>query len=250
MNAPAALPIGELARQSGFSPDTLRYYERLGLVPPPGRTESGRRAYDSRSLERLRFIARAKELGCTLDEIASLVTAFDDDCGDVQAPLRDLVDAKIADSERRIVALTTFTTVLREARHALSTQAIEGPCGPDCACLGQPTEHRGAAAAVSTSAPEPAIACTLDPEDMGARGDEWRTLLAGVTPRTTIQGGLRLALGADTDLADVARLAVAEWACCSFFAFAITVDGRGTALEVRAPEAAQEVMANVFGDAA
>jgi hypothetical protein len=43
---------------------------------------------------------------------------------------------------------------------------------------------------------------------------------------------------------------VAEWACCSFFAFSITVDGRGTALEVRAPDAAQELLTTVFGVAA
>lgn len=60
--------IAEVARRSGFSPSTLRYYEDIGLLPPAARTEGGYRAYDDGSLARLAFIARAKQLGCTLEQ--------------------------------------------------------------------------------------------------------------------------------------------------------------------------------------
>ena len=122
MSTTAQLPIGELARRSGFSPDTLRYYERLGLVPSPARTASGRRAYDFGPFERLRFISRAKELGCTLDEIGALVTAFDEDCANVAGQLRVLVDDKITDAQRRVTELVAFTAQLQEARHMLSAE--------------------------------------------------------------------------------------------------------------------------------
>ena len=69
--------IAEVAQRSGFTPATLRYYEDIGLLRPAGRTDAGYRLYDETSLERLRFIARAKQLGCSLDEIADLASAWD-----------------------------------------------------------------------------------------------------------------------------------------------------------------------------
>jgi hypothetical protein len=66
----------------------------------------------------------------------------------------------------------------------------------------------------------------------------------------TSDGGLRIEFPADVDLGDLARLVGAEQRCCQFFAFAITVDHRGTALEVRAPEAAAGIVADLFGTAA
>jgi hypothetical protein len=57
-------------------------------------------------------------------------------------------------------------------------------------------------------------------------------------------------LGGNVDLAEMTRLALAEWQCCTFFAFAITVDGRGAALEVRAPDVAAELLKSVFGGVA
>ena len=66
-----------MAHRSGFTPATLRYYEDIGFLAPASRTDAGYRLYDETSLERLRFIARAKQLGCSLDEIAELTTAWD-----------------------------------------------------------------------------------------------------------------------------------------------------------------------------
>ena len=63
--------IKEVADRSGFTAATLRYYEEIGLLPEASRTPAGYRLYDDGTLDRLAFIARAKQLGCTLEEIAT-----------------------------------------------------------------------------------------------------------------------------------------------------------------------------------
>jgi MerR family mercuric resistance operon transcriptional regulator len=65
--------IGQLARSAGVGIDTVRHYERLGLLPDPGRHPSGYRSYGSADRDRLRFIRRGKELGFTLSEVATLL---------------------------------------------------------------------------------------------------------------------------------------------------------------------------------
>lgn len=67
--------IKDVADRSGFSTATLRYYEEIGLLPEVSRTPAGYRVYDDHTLERLAFISRAKQLGCSLDEIADLTVA-------------------------------------------------------------------------------------------------------------------------------------------------------------------------------
>ncbi len=73
------LRISDVADRTGFSGPTLRYYEQIGLLPPPERTDAGYRIYTARDIDRLRFIARAKTLGCSLDEIGDLLTVWDED---------------------------------------------------------------------------------------------------------------------------------------------------------------------------
>src|SRR5258706_10370427 len=67
------LKIGDLADRTGFSRDTLRFYERVGLLSPPRRTAAGHRVYDGEALERLKFIRRSQELGLTLDDVRALL---------------------------------------------------------------------------------------------------------------------------------------------------------------------------------
>ena len=67
------LPIGAVARGAGVGIDTIRYYEREGLLPPPRRRASGYRDYDRGTIDRLKFIRRAKTLGFTLDDIRELL---------------------------------------------------------------------------------------------------------------------------------------------------------------------------------
>ena len=69
--------IGTVATELGVNPRTLRYYEALGLLPRPARTQSGYRVYDSRTGFRIRFIRRAKGLGLTLKEIQAILEIYD-----------------------------------------------------------------------------------------------------------------------------------------------------------------------------
>ena len=244
-----SLSITDVARATGVPTSTLRYYDRLGLLASEGRADNGYRRYDDRALDRLRFIGRAKDLGCTLDEITALLAAFDENCGDVQLPLRELVDDKIRLAQNRVAELVAFTAQLQEARQALAADPAAGACGPGCACVDAVTPS-GRVLTVVPLGSEADIACTLSHEEMGDRMADWQTVLAHVDAREPVDGGIRLTLDRDVDLGEVSRLARAEWSCCSFFSFSITVDGRGTALEVRAPEAARELLTSVFGAAA
>jgi DNA-binding transcriptional MerR regulator len=71
------IPIGELSRQTGVKVPTIRYYESVGLLPPPVRTESNRRLYGPASVKRLRFIRHARELGFEVDAIRQLLDLSD-----------------------------------------------------------------------------------------------------------------------------------------------------------------------------
>lgn len=132
--------IAEVARRSGFSAATLRYYEDIGLLPEPGRSPAGYREYDDHAVERLAFIARAKQLGCTLEEIAELSMAWDGrECGPVQDRLGALVAAKQADVRARIAELTVLADDLERAAVALQQHRPAGPCDEHCGCLVDPS---------------------------------------------------------------------------------------------------------------
>ena len=106
------MKIGELAHRSDVGIDTVRYYERQGLLPPPGRLASGYRCYDQTSVARLRFVRRAKALGFTLVEIRELLALSDrgkDDMADLKAAAAD----KLADVEIRLAELTRVRDGLR-----------------------------------------------------------------------------------------------------------------------------------------
>ena len=101
---PSTLKIGELARAADVGVETIRYYERRGLLAQPPRRTSGYRQYPPQSVRRVRFIRRAQTLGFTLKEIQELLALrVDDDrtCADVRA----LARAKLEDIERRVAEL-------------------------------------------------------------------------------------------------------------------------------------------------
>lgn len=128
--------IGETAERSGFSASALRYYEGIGLVVPTTRSDAGYRLYDDRALARLTFISRAKQVGCSLEEINDLVEIWDGErCGPVRERLHDLVTTKLADVERQIAELTELGSQLRHAAAQLAGPAVDGPCSERCACL-------------------------------------------------------------------------------------------------------------------
>lgn len=234
------LTIGQVAERTGFSASSLRYYEGIGLVVPAGRTASGYRTYDEATVARLSFVARAKQLGCTLEEIGDLLTVWDESsCGPVQRRFHDLVTEKIGATQQQLRELTAFADQLRTAAAHLSATPSDGPCDATCACLTAP-EPVG---------PQPvAIACSLPADAAGDRTADWAAVLVHATERTpTPDGGLRLALDAETPLAELVRLVTAEQDCCAFLSFSITVDARGLALEVRAPAGAETLVDAVFG---
>ena len=97
--------IGELSQRTAVNIETIRYYERVGLLPSPPRTQGGHRLYSSAHRKRLVFIRRSRELGFTLDEIRNLLGLVEGSyaCGDVQeAALAHLkhIRLKIADLRR------------------------------------------------------------------------------------------------------------------------------------------------------
>lgn len=96
-----ALTIGELARTAGVGRETVRFYERRGLIEDPPRTPSGYRVYPSTAVARLRFIHRAKELGFSLREIGELLSLRVDPATTC-AEVRHLGEEKISDIEQRI----------------------------------------------------------------------------------------------------------------------------------------------------
>ncbi|WP_448572795.1 heavy metal-responsive transcriptional regulator [Trichothermofontia sp.] len=69
--------VGEVSRRLGLNPQTLYFYERIGLIPPPERTVAGYRLFSQQDIERLAFIVRAKSLGLTLDEIKDILVLKD-----------------------------------------------------------------------------------------------------------------------------------------------------------------------------
>lgn len=105
------LTIGKLAKRIGVNIDTVRYYEKQGLIPKPPRMESGYRHYPAETVKRIQFIRHAKELGFSLKEIAELLSLRIEQgvtCGDV----RKRAEAKIADIEERILNLQRMKNAL------------------------------------------------------------------------------------------------------------------------------------------
>ena len=105
------LTIGEVARQAGIGVETVRFYERQGLLEEPQRRASGYRQFDPEAVAVLRFIRRAKELGFTLKEIKGLL-ALRRDASATRAEVRQQAKAKVTDIEARIADLQRMRDVL------------------------------------------------------------------------------------------------------------------------------------------
>ena len=236
--------ISDVARRTGLPTSTLRYYERIGLLAAPGRTDSGYRAYEERALERLAFIAHARALGLRLDEIGELADLWDADrCGPVQERLRTLITARIADTQERANALIELSSELSSFVGSLETSAPDAPCGADCGCHTGPGPA-GSSARGLTMLPSlgPDLACTLESDDMAGRLAEWRALAGQATARSTVDDGIRLTFSS-VDLREVADLVAREQACCSFLSFTIGSTLVGATLEISGPSDARPMIA-------
>lgn len=126
MNHSHRLRIGELAAELGINPKTIRYYEELGLLPAPARQANGYRTYDAADRERLAFIAKAKAIGFTLDEIAEVLAlrrAGEQPCEHVLM----LLDRKLAAVDEQLAKLMEvrgeLAALRAEAAHTMTQDA-------------------------------------------------------------------------------------------------------------------------------
>jgi MerR family mercuric resistance operon transcriptional regulator len=122
-----ALKIGQLAQRAAVNLQTIRYYEREGLLPEPPRLSSGYRLYTDSMVRRVRFIKRAQEIGFSLAEIRELLSLRADGRRE-RNEVRDLAHAKIADIEGKIRTLKAMKTALTRL-----TERCSG-CGPASEC--------------------------------------------------------------------------------------------------------------------
>ncbi len=126
------LTIGDLAQLAYTTTKTVRYYERIGLLPSAERGENGYRYYDESQVHQLRFIRRAQRLGLTLTEIGQLMgMARHARCNELRTKLDDLFTHKIREYELKIAALRTLQSKLQPEEDACACRAFV----PDCGCL-------------------------------------------------------------------------------------------------------------------
>jgi len=122
------IKIGELARQADTRVETIRYYEKAGLLPEPARSGGNYRLYGNEHIERLRFIRHCRTLDMALDEVRTLLAYRDtpaEDCGDVNG----LIDRHIRTVERRIDELTQLKQHLNALREKCASTAPTASCG-------------------------------------------------------------------------------------------------------------------------
>ena len=127
MNAANQMTIGRLAEQSRVNLETLRYYERLGLLPRPPRSSSGYRLYPREAVERVRFIKQAQLLGFSLKEVAELLSlrvAPGTSCADV----KQRADKKVADIQEKIRNLQRMKQALIKVSASCSGRGPSSEC--------------------------------------------------------------------------------------------------------------------------
>lgn len=129
------LTIGELAKLAGVTTKTIRYYEKIDLLPPAERGDNRYRYYEEIHLHQLKFIRRAQKLGLTLTEIGDLIgLARDVRCNELRSSLDQIFARKIREYQLKITALKTFRRHLHTEEGACVCQAFV----PDCGCLPEP----------------------------------------------------------------------------------------------------------------
>ena len=127
--------ISEVADQLGVAPSTVRYYERIGLVPSPPRTPSGYRSYDDEAAARLLFVTRAKRIGLTLEQIAEVLPIWDGvNCAATHEEITRLIELKEAEVHERMLELQRFAEELDDVRIALEEAPPPAECLPDLSC--------------------------------------------------------------------------------------------------------------------
>jgi DNA-binding transcriptional MerR regulator len=127
------MEIHELARRTGVTAKTIRYYEQAGVLPAPRRKPNGYREYDGGDVERLQFVAGARQLDFSLGDIAEILALRDHR----EAPCRivlDLLEQKAREVARRIEELKMLETDLRELHELGATFPMDDVDGKNCVC--------------------------------------------------------------------------------------------------------------------
>jgi Cd(II)/Pb(II)-responsive transcriptional regulator len=120
------MKIGDLSRATGCTVETIRYYERVGLLPPPARSAGNYRHYAEAALERLTFIRHCRALDMSIDEIRALLEAGQNrDCSDVDS----LIEAHLQHVDQRIQELQGLREQLRNLRANCAQPGNPDDCG-------------------------------------------------------------------------------------------------------------------------
>src|SRR3546814_13219572 len=133
------MKIGELSRATGTNIETIRYYERIGLLPAPDRTAANYRSYTGANRSRLSFVRHSRELGFTIEEIRSLLDLSDDparDCGEADR----IENAHLEQDEAKIAQLTS----LRDEPRRIVGRCTGGDAA-DCGVIAGLCNHRRSA---------------------------------------------------------------------------------------------------------
>lgn len=118
------LTIGKLADQVNVNKETIRYYQRRGLMPEPKKPVQGYRLYNEEHANRIRFIRRAQELGFTLDEVAQLIDLGKQDCRKTQR----LAESKLDTIEEKIKDLRKLEKGLKQLVQSCETNSNKAKC--------------------------------------------------------------------------------------------------------------------------
>ena len=122
----AGIQIGELSKRTGCNIETIRYYERIALLPVPARSAGHYRLYDTDAVQRLAFIRRARELGFTLEEIRTLLSLSVRGGAGACADVRALAESHLAEVRGKIADLRAMERVLADAVRRCAAGEVPG----------------------------------------------------------------------------------------------------------------------------
>jgi DNA-binding transcriptional MerR regulator len=140
MPAPKALTIGALARETGCTVPTVRYYEEIGLLPRAGRSAGGQRVYAPADLERLSFIRRCRDFGFSIEQIAEFVALVGSPQRDCTAA-RDLAQVHLDSVRRKLKELRALERSLKDYVDSCTAECAGGPASA-CVILDDLGAHK------------------------------------------------------------------------------------------------------------
>lgn len=123
------MTISELATRAGLTPDTLRYYQKIGLLPPPKRSQAGYRLFEDESLDRLNFIKSAQRVGLKLADIGQLLEVMDNGlcpCGHTER----LLHSRLAEVDNEIARLTALRAAMVNTLESCPADCSDLNCWP------------------------------------------------------------------------------------------------------------------------